>query len=141
MGLQAALECAGRVLDALIVMEHEAEVGRGILPADRLLERIHHEFLGDALGHRPADDLAVPCVDDGCQVEPALGGADVGDVAHPEAVARIHPEHAVDEVDARIAHLDRLRPAVPPRGAFGLKPQLPHDAQHALLADCDAVSP
>lgn len=29
VGLQAALERAGRVLDALVVMEHEAEVGRG----------------------------------------------------------------------------------------------------------------
>lgn len=141
MGFQAAPERPGRVLDALIVMEHEAEVGRGILPVDRLLERVHRELLGDALGHRPADDLAVPCVDDGRQVQPALGCVDVGDVAHPEVVACIRLENAVDEVDARIAHLDRLRPAVLPRSALSLQPQRSHDVQHALLAHDDAVLP
>lgn len=110
-----------RVLDALIVMKHEAEVGRGILPADRLLKRVYRELLGDALRHRPADDLTVACVDNGCQVQPALGGVDAGDVAHLEAVACVHLEYVVDEVDARIAHLDRLRPAMLPRSALSLE--------------------
>ncbi len=82
-GIPGSAGRAGRVLDALIVMEHETEVGGGILPADRLLRRVHRKLLGDPARHRPADDLAVPCADDGCQVEPALRGVDVGDVAYP----------------------------------------------------------
>lgn len=83
----------------------------------------------------------MPRVHDDRQVQPALGGADVGDVAHPEAVARIHFEHAVGEVDARIARLDHPRPAMLPRGSLGLEPRLSHDVQHSLLADHDAVFP
>lgn len=58
----------------------------GILPAHRLFERVHCGPLSDALGCRPADGLAVPCADDGCQAGLVLGGADVDDVAHSEAV-------------------------------------------------------
>lgn len=79
----------------------------GVLPVDRLLGRICRAFHGDALGHRSADDLPTPRVDNGRQVELTLGGANVGDVAHSEAVVRARLEHAVDGVEARIALLDR----------------------------------
>src|SRR5437879_10431970 len=85
------------------------------------------------VGHGPAHHPAGGQVDHGGQVEPALPGPDVGDVAHVDPV-----------------HLDRARPEYPPNevggGCFGIgqgglapappaapdEAPLAHDAGHPL---------
>jgi len=89
--------------------------------------------------HGPADDLARVQIEDGGEVEPALVGADVGDVGHPLLVRRGRGEIAVDDVvgDRRVvvgiggdeAHARRL----------GMEACLPHQPSHPLAADPDAL--
>lgn len=122
-------------------MEHQREVIRRILPSDGLLKRIDGQLLRDPVRHRPSDDLAMPCVYHGREVEPALVGIDIGDVADPEPVPGVHVEGAVDEVHARIALLDRLRSPVLSRRALSLEAQPAHDGQDALLAHGYPVAP
>ena len=97
--------------------------------------------LDDPVRHRPSDDLAMPRACHGREVEPALVGVDIGDVADPEPVPGVRVEDAVDEVHARVAPLDRLRPPVPSRRAPGLEAQPAHDGQNALLAHDHPVAP
>ena len=60
-------------------------------------------------GHRPADDPAAVEVLHGDEVEPALPGAQVGDVRNPDLVWRLGAELAVDEIvrDADAGDADR----------------------------------
>ena len=60
------------MLRALVVMEDEAAVVWRALPADRLPHRVDRDPLGDALGHRPAHDLAGEGVYHGREIEPLL---------------------------------------------------------------------
>ena len=71
MRVQASLEARG-VLRALIGLEDKAAVVWRILPANRLLYRIDRDLLGDALGHRPAHDLAGEGVYHGCEIDATL---------------------------------------------------------------------
>lgn len=83
---------------------------RGIVPVDRLLEYARCELLCDALGHRPPSRQLCSCH---ASMMTAMWSQppEVLDAVHPEAIARIHLEHAFDEVAARIAYLDRPHPA------------------------------
>lgn len=58
MRAQASPEGAGGVPRALAAMEDEAAVIRRALPANRPPDRVDRDLPGDALGHRPARDLA-----------------------------------------------------------------------------------
>ena len=51
-------------------------------------QRIRHQRLGHAAIHCPADNLAGVQIFEGCQIEPALIGRDLGDVSHPDLIRR-----------------------------------------------------
>lgn len=85
--------------------------------------------------HRPAHHPARPCVHHDRQVEPALMGADVGDVGEPRLVgaigAEVAPHRVVMEVLLRGA---LLAGGAPGAGARDAPPTvLAHDAGDALL--------
>src|SRR5665213_1019206 len=63
---------------------------------------------------RPADDPAATEVHDGCQIEPALIGLDIGDVGEPDPVRRGGDEVPVDQVRGDrviVTAVSGLRPA------------------------------
>ena len=139
MRVQTSLEGTGGVLRALIVMEDEAAVIWRTLPANRLLHRVDRDLLGDALGHRPAHDLAGEGACHGCEIEPPFSCGHVGDVAHPKPVAPAHGESALCQVQPRISRLDLLLDAAFSGRAPSGESELLHDAEHALLAHGDAA--
>ena len=72
------------VLAALVgVMD---QPGAGRRRASAICEGVDDELGAHVIGHRPADDPAGEDVLDGGEVEPALPGAQVGDVGDPEPV-------------------------------------------------------
>jgi len=50
---------------------------------DGHVERVDDELVAEVVGHRPADDAAAVAIDDRREIQPALPGADVGDVGGP----------------------------------------------------------
>lgn len=139
MRVQTSLEGTGGALRALIVMEDEAAVIWRTLPANRLLHRVDRDLLGDALGHRPAHDLAGEGACHGCEIEPPFSCGHVGDVAHPKPVAPAHGESALCQVQPRVSRLDLLLDAAFSGRAPSGESELLHDAEHALLAHGDAA--
>jgi hypothetical protein len=63
-----------------------------------LLERVDDELGAHVVLERPADDAAAEAVDDNGEVEPALPGAQVGDVGDPQPVRRRRLEVTLDEI-------------------------------------------
>src|SRR5829696_10489013 len=59
----------------------EDALGCQVVVSGGHLQCIHDEAGAHMLGHRVADDLPVEAVDDGGQIQPALPGVNVGDVA------------------------------------------------------------
>ena len=139
MRVQALLEGTGGVLSALVVMEDEAAVAWRALPSNRLPYRVDRDLLGDALGHRPACDLAGEGVYRGCEIEPPFSRGHACDAAHPKPVALAHGESALYQVRPRVSRLDLLPDAAFSGRALSGKPGLLHDAEHALLAHGDAA--
>src|SRR6266545_3255548 len=78
----------------------------------RHLQCVGDELGAQVVGHRPADDPAAVEVLDGDEVEPALPGAQVGDVGDPAAVRSAGGEVALEEIvgDPDAGHPDRRRP-------------------------------
>jgi hypothetical protein len=89
---------------------HQAGVG----PAarDGHLERVDDELGAHVVGHAPADDPTAVGVLHGRQLQPALPGAQVGDVGQPQDVRRVAPEPALDEIvgDPDAGRAQRGRP-------------------------------
>lgn len=112
----------------------EAAVIWRILPANRLPYRVDRDPLGDALGHRPAHELAGEGACHGRKIEPPFPCGYVCDVAHPKPVAPVHGESAFYQVQPRVSRLGLLLDAAFSGRAPSGKPGLPHDAEHALLA-------
>lgn len=139
MRVQASLEGTGGALRALVAMEDEAAVIWRALPANRLLHRVNRDLLGDALGHRPADGLAGEGVYRGRETEPPFACGHVGDAARPKPVAPAHGESALCQVQPRVSRLDLLLDAAFSGRAPSGESELPHDAEHALLARGDAA--
>ena len=139
MRVQASLEGTGGVLRALVVMEDEAAVIWRTLPADRLPYRVDRDLLGDALGHRPAHGLAGEGVYRGREIEPPFSCGHAGDVARPKPVAPARGESALYQVRPMVSRLDLLPDAAFSGRAPSGESELPHDAEHALLARGDAA--
>ena len=74
----------GRVLTAAVGVEDHPRVG--VAAGDGVAQRVGDQVGAQVVGDRPADDPARAQVDDGGQVQPALPGVDVGDVAAPAGV-------------------------------------------------------
>jgi hypothetical protein len=91
------------------------------------------------IGHRPADDPAAVEVLHRDEVEPALPGAQVGDVGDPAAVRCAGGEVAVEEIigDPHAGHPDRC--CAPFLCDQAGEPGLAHQPLDALTADPFAV--
>lgn len=120
-------------------MGDEAAVVWRALPADRLPYRADRDLPGDAPGHRPAHDLAGEGACHGREIEPPFSCGHAGDAAHPKLVSPARGESALCQVQPRVSQLDPLPDAVFSGRALSGKPELPHDAEHALLAHGDAA--
>jgi len=114
--------------------------GAGPAPVERHLQRVEDEFGSHVIGHRPADDPPRERVLDGGEIEPALPGAQVGDVGHPQHVrcggAKLAPDEVVGDADAR--HPDRRAVALARDQPGDLA--LTHEPLDALARDHDAVT-
>lgn len=108
-------------------------------PANRPPYHVDRDLLGDALGHRPARDLAGEGVYRGCEIEPPFSRGHACDVARPKPVALAHGESSLCQVQPRVSRLDLLLDAVFSGRAPSGKPELLHDAEHALHAHGDAA--
>jgi hypothetical protein len=69
--------------------------------ADRHLQRVQHQFGPQMVGHRPADNLAAPGIQNYCEIEKTARRRHEGDVGNPELVRPESPEIAVDQVGRR----------------------------------------
>jgi hypothetical protein len=92
------------------------------------------------VGHRPAHYFAAVCVENDRQIQPALPGADVRDIAEPLLV-RSHggetPLHQILDLHLRISH---CCPTKAPRWAADQAGDA-HQASHALRGDALFPSP
>ena len=109
------------------------------LPANRPPYRVDRDPLGDALGHRPAHELAGEGACHGREVEPPFSRGHACDAVRPKPAAPARGESALYQVQPRASRLDLLLDAAFSGRAPSGKPGLPHDAGHALLAHGDAA--
>jgi hypothetical protein len=65
---------------------------------DRHHESIRDELCGHRCAHRPADDTSGEQIDDGRDIEPALGSPDIGEVRDPFAIGSRCFEAAIENV-------------------------------------------
>lgn len=105
----------------------------------------HRERVDDQLGlevvtHRPADDLVGEHVHHDGEEQVALARLDVGDVGQPEAIGRIRPEPALDQVGRRRCLLLGHRGArLLAAAGDALDAQLAHQPGDPLASDADFV--
>ena len=119
------------VLRSLVGMDDDLLLG---FPSpDSHQDRVDNELLGQGRLHGPADDLAGEQVHDDGEVQPALPGADVGDVRHPGAIRMIDRKLTLQPVggDDRGSPVDPTRDLVAVSGFdfIGF-----HDASHSVFA-------
>jgi hypothetical protein len=124
----------GGVLAAAVGVEDDA--GRGVAGGQGIGEGVGGQFGAQVIGHGVAGDPAGGNVDDGGQVEPALAGGDVDDVATP---AGVQPAGVGGEVTADQAGPGRCRGvgdggALPPSGGLALQAPGSHELGDALAA-------
>ena len=96
VALERVLELAATVLAAPVRVEDQS--GRWLAPEPRHAQGIRDQAGLHVRLHAPAHHLAADQVDHGGQVQPAIAGGDIGDVAGPDPVGRIHRELAVEQV-------------------------------------------
>ena len=77
-------------------MMHQTALGTSSLKC--LLERVDDEIGTEVVLERPADNATAKAVHDYCEIQPALPGAQVGDVGDPKSVRGRGPEVALDEI-------------------------------------------
>src|SRR6476661_9787215 len=110
----------------------------GITGDERDIPRGHRQGVGDQLdphmvGHRIPDDLFGEAVQHGRQVQPALPGTDIGDVADELSAGRRGGEVPAYQVgQPQVTAPDRGRGPVRPRLARH-QAQLPHRPAHRLV--------
>src|SRR5260370_33598878 len=75
---------------------HETTLGTSSLKC--LLERVDDEFGAEVVLKRPADDATAIAVHDHGEIQPALPGAQGGDVGDPKSVRSRRLEVALDEI-------------------------------------------
>jgi hypothetical protein len=124
-------------LRALVGVVDQSRVGSAA--GDGHLERVDDKLGAQVVGDRPADDPAAVAVHHRGQIQPALPGAQIGDVSDPQPVRASGLKVALDEVGRRsdAGHADRGLAATAADQAADLG--LAHQALDALAADPDAL--
>ena len=97
--VRGAAERERDVLAALVGVVDQPWVGASAREGHP--ERVDDQGRAHVGGHRPADDQPRVGVLDGGEVQPALAGAQVGDVSGPQHVRTRRVEVALDEVGGR----------------------------------------
>ena len=92
-------EAQGDILRTLVGMMDQAGARPAALHGH--LERGDDELGAHVVGHAPADDAAAVGVLDGGEIEPALPGAQVGDVGNPGPAHYVGNEPRLRRVKAR----------------------------------------
>ena len=144
-GLDAGLGQAlgvpnGKILRPAVRVRDQPGTLGGLALVDGLLQRVEHEVRRRAAADAPAHDPPRVGVDDEGDVDEALPGGDVGEVADPQPIRRGRvelPPHAVQRarcsrvLDRRLHGLASHRPAQP-HGA--------HQPLHGAAGDRDALA-
>lgn len=133
-----AVRLAG-VLTAPIPMVEQAQLW--LAQTQGHLERVEHQLLLKAFGHRPTHHPAREQIEDHRQVEPALPGPDIGDVCYPGLVRTVGGELSVEDVRGyRLVMLGiGGSPELAPRGA--LQAHLAHQTSYPLAAEAQTLGP
>jgi hypothetical protein len=100
------------------------------------VQRVDDQLGAQVIGDRPAHDAAGPGVDDTTQIDLALGGRVLGDVAAPEPIRTVHAEVAIDQV--RIRRGRRVAAGTSPPAARPMQPDdamQAHEALHLFVID------
>jgi hypothetical protein len=121
-------------LATLVRVEHHPR--RGITGGDRVGQRVAGQLGAQMLGQGEADHPAGGDVDHGGQVQPALPGRDVGDVATPAGVDRggVDGEVPADQVGSGGRRRVRDRGLVPAARRPAPQPGAAHQPGHPLTA-------
>jgi hypothetical protein len=116
------------------------ESGARPTAVQRHLKGVDDQLTAHMIGHRPADDPAAVGVLDGGEVDPALPGAQIGDVGHPQQVRPVGAKAALDEVvgDADPGDADRCAAALARDQARQARNA--HQALHAFARDDHALA-
>ena len=77
----------------------------------RHVQRLEHEFGAQRIGHRPAHDPAVECIDDECEEQESGPGRSVGDIGDPERLGCVGLESTLDEVRCATSRIVSARSA------------------------------
>jgi hypothetical protein len=96
VGIQQVLHAGGEILAAAVGVKEEPR--RGAALGQGHGQRFADQLLRQRAVHRPAHDPAGEEVEHDGQMEPALAGADRGDVRHPGAVGGGRPEDALEPI-------------------------------------------
>jgi hypothetical protein len=122
-------------LAAVIGVVHQAR--RGVALADGHVQGVQDQFGAQMVGHRPAHDPAGEAVQHHRQVQPALVGALLGDVGHPQPVRPWRREVPLHQVrrwcSGRVA---ACRP-VPSTAVDALQAVVTHQPGDPFAADVD----
>ena len=121
------------VLASAVRMEQHPRLRPTAEPRHR--QRVQHQVGRHPRLDRPADHLAVEQVDHDCQIQPALGGGDVGDVAGPDPIRGFRHKVAIQHIRCHRKAVPGVRrclvtPLVPSPDAV-----LTHQALDARQAD------
>src|SRR5574343_1898089 len=95
---QFVLERLAGVLGAAVTMMDQGVVTLGLTGIQSLLQRVQDEVGAHRTADTPADDAAGEHINHESDVDHALPGRDIGEVANPQLVWPIGPELAIDPV-------------------------------------------
>jgi len=117
--MPAACACWPNASDTNWLPWSECQISPGVRPParERHLQRVADELAAHVVSHPPADDPAAVEVLHRDQIQPALPGAQVGDVGDPAAVRCRRGEVTIKQLEirpdrpaSRISRSTRLRP-------------------------------
>lgn len=123
-------------------MCNELEVCAGLTPAEGHPQGVEDQVGAHVGGELPAGDLAREGFDHEGEEQSALPGAQVGEVADPQAIGRLGAEVTLDQVGPAVG--ERVGLCGPPGFAAplgALDPGLSHQPLHPAAADLLALAP
>ena len=129
---EGGLIALARVLDATVGVVDETAFR--VTNPHRHVPRTLYQRRSHVVIHRPAHDLPAVEVDEDCQVRPSSSCRQVGDVADPHPIGKVHLESSLEQVggDAKLVVRVRRRAAEPPlRDADDSR--IAHQPSHAVL--------
>jgi hypothetical protein len=109
----------------------------GLALGDRHVERVQHQLGAQVVGHRPADDPAGEAVQHDREIEPAVAGALLGDVGHPQPVWCWWREVALDQIGRRGSLGIAAGQPAQPAAMHALQSRVTHESGDPLATNPD----